>query len=428
MSRWPRAVLGWLLVVGALATACRRDETAPPRTATHAPRALTFSISLAENEKDAVRELLRRLEARTGTRVTLVSIAAADLPERLKVDVRAGSPTIDLFAQDNLGLRVFVDERLVEDLSGVEIPAEVSPTMRPERFDGRQYFLPFRPNVQVTYANRARFRQAGVDPPTTVEDLRAVARQLKVVGRGIPRITLSLAQGAPAAVTISEWVVAFGGDPLVLNGDASVRAFEFLQALWQEGLLARESLLAQYDTQVDFLQGETAWLAPNWPFTSGVFADQDLLERFHVYVGWRGPARAAHVIGGDVLGIPRGVGAPRKERALALAGFLMSREAQQFLVERNAWPSIRTDAYSRVGEPQRETFEAVRKALENGWYRPNVAYWSDLSEAMNEAVRRVIVGGEPVRPVLDALSARVAAAARRKGDRARPVSARHGSG
>jgi trehalose transport system substrate-binding protein len=380
-------------------------------------RGLTFSISLAESEKDAVRELLGQFEARTGTPVRLVSIAAADLADRLTVDARAASPTIDLFAQDNLELRVLVDRGLVEELSGVEIPAEVAPALRPERLDGRQYFLPFRPNVQVMYANRARFRQAGVEPPTTVEELRAVARRLRAAGRGLPRITLPLAQGAAAAVTISEWIVSFGGDPLRLDDDGSVRAIEFLQGLWQDGLLARESLLAQFDTQVDFLQGETAWLAPNWPFTSGVFADQDLLDRFRVYPGWRGPARAAHVIGGDVLGIPRGVGEPRKAQALTLAGFLMSREAQERLVAQNAWPSIRVDAYARVEGPRRETFEAIQGALANGWYRPNVPHWPDASEAMNEAVRRVIVGGEPARPVLEALSAAVAAAAQRRGRR-----------
>ena len=124
----------------------------------------------------------------------------------------------------------------------------------------------------------------------------------------MPKVTLPLAEGGAAGVTITEWIVAFGGNPLLLNDAGSVRAFEFLQSLWAEGLLARESLLAKYDTQVDYLQGETAWLAPNWPFTSKVFAEQDILSRFEVYAGWRGPVRAAHVLGGDVLGIPRGIG------------------------------------------------------------------------------------------------------------------------
>ena len=410
-GRWTALGLGAALLL--LATGCQ-----PP----DAERAgLTFAISLAEDERDAVREVLDRFTRETGVTVAMAAVTGEDLPEKLKVEVRAGRLTLDLFAKDALALRVLVDDGLVEDLSDVAIPDGVLPAMVPERFEGKQYFLPFRPNVQVTYVNRTRFGQAGVTAPATAEELRAVARQLKSAARGVAKVTLPLAEGGAAAVTVTEWIVAFGGNPLLLNDAGAVRAFEFLRSLWAEGLLARESLLAKYDTQVDYLQGETAWLASNWPFTSRVFAEQDILARFQVYEGWRGPVRAAHVLGGDVLGIPRGLGGRRRDAALALSRFLMSREAQQVLVELNAWPSIRDDAYGGVPAAQRETFEAIQRALAGAVRRPDVVYWADVTEAMNEAVRRILVGGEPARPVLDELHGQVAAAARRKGARYPPA-------
>jgi trehalose transport system substrate-binding protein len=375
---------------------------------------VTFSASLAEDEKPVVKEVLERFRKETGVAVTLVAVTASDLPEKLKVEVAAGRPTIDLFAQDNLALRPLVDAGLVEPLDDVPVPDAVMPAMAPPRFDGKRYFLPFRPNVQVTYANRARFQAVGVAPPRTVAELRTVAQAFKAK-RGAPKLTLALAEGAPAAITVSELVLGFGGDPLVLNDAGSVAAFEYLAGLWREDLLARESLVAKYDTQVDHLVSETAWLAQNWPFTSGVLAHQGLLDRFQVYEGWRGPARAAHVVGGDVLGIPRGVGGRRREDAVRLATFLMSKEAQERLVGGNAWPSIRADAYGQAPAAQRETFEAVRRALRDGWLRPGVAYWPEVSDAMNEAVRRILQKGEPVRQVLDQLHGAVAEAARRKG-------------
>jgi trehalose transport system substrate-binding protein len=407
-----RAGLG-LAVALAAAAGCGW-EPAPPATGPLAGVALVVSMSLAEEEQAAVRALLRGFERDSGARVALVAVAASDLPEKLTVEVRAGRPSIHLFAQDNQSLRVLVDRNLVQDLSDVPLPASVLPSMVPPRFDGRRYFLPFRPNVQVTYANTARFRQAGAPLPRTADELAAVARQLKAAGDGLPRVTLSLAEGAGTAVTVAEWIVAFGGDPLVLNDAGSVAALEFLQGLWRDGLLSRESLVAKFDTQVDFLFGETAWLAQNWPFTSLVFAEQDVLDRFKVYVGWRGPVRAAHVIGGDVLGLPAGVTGRQREAALALSGFLMSREAQQVLVERNAWPSIRSDAYGTVPPALRETFEAIQEALADGFFRPPVPYWPEVTEAMNEAVRRILERGEAAKPVLDALHLRIAAAARRK--------------
>jgi trehalose transport system substrate-binding protein len=400
-----RLALAWL--GGALAAACdRRDRGAG---------AVTFSISLAEDEKAAVRDALHDFETASGLRVVTVAVTASDLPEKLRVEVGAGRASIDLFAQDNLAIRSLVDGQLVERLDDVAPPPEVLRALAPPELDGHRYFLPFRPNVQLTYANAARFREAGVALPRTAAELPGVARALKAAGRGIPRVTLSLAEGAPAAVTISELVLGFGGNPLVLNDGGSVAAFDFLQRLWQEGLLAGESLLAKYDTEVDYLIGETAWLAPNWPFTSGILARQDLLERFHVYEGWRGPAREAHVVGGDVLGIPRGVPDRRREQAARLATFLMSRDAQARLVGGNAWPAIREDAYAQAPAAQHETFAAVRRALAHGWYRPAVPYWPDVSQAMNDAVRRLLQRGEPVRAVLDALHDGIARAAGRTG-------------
>ena len=382
---------------------------------------ITFSISLAQEEQAAIDDLVRQFERRTGADVTVTSITSSDLPARLRVDVGAGRPTIHLFAQDNLALAVLVQENLVEDLSDVQLPPEVLDAMTPERFNGRQYFLPFRPNVRVAYVNNERFRSANAQRPTTVEEYRNVAQSLRDAGGG-PKVTLSLAQGDPAAVTISEWIVSFGGNPLLLNDDGSVRAFEFIQGMWRDGLLARESLLGKFDTEPEYLIGETAWYAQNWPFTTAQLAEQGLLERFDVYEGFRGPARAAHVIGGDVLGIPRGVSPEQRRAAVELAQFLMSKDAQETLAERNAWPSIRSDSYGRVPSEQRETFDAVQKALESGWYRPNVVYWSDVSEQMNAAVRRIIEGGENARSVLNELHGRIDAAARQKGAQYPPTS------
>ncbi len=392
---------------------------------------ITFSIFVPEEEKPAIQELLNRFEDTTKTdanlpalarfrnqpetRVELVtSLDAEALVDQL-TDPPAGGPTVHLFAQDNLALKALVEADLVDDLSEVDIPEAVLPAMVPPEFDRRQLFLPFRPNVRLTYLHEATAEQAGVRPPATVDELLTAAAKLEGA-TGRPAVTLSLAEGDPAAVTVSEWIVSYGGDPLVLNDAGSVAAFEVLQRMWTDGLLARESLFGRFDTEVEHLSSGTAALAQNWSFTSAVLAKQDRLDEFHVYAGWRGPRRAAHVIGGDVLGIPRGVGGRQRAAAVALARFLMSREAQEVLVRQNAWPSIRSDAYERVLPSQRDTFAAIDEALESGWFRPSVSYWDDVTFQMNEAVNRIVVRQEPVRAVLDELHAEIEVAARRTGE------------
>src|SRR5207245_6864508 len=97
---------------------------------------------------------LKMFKDQTGVNVKLTSVTAQDLPQKLQVEVSSGQHTIQLFAQDNLALATLVDKGLVEDLSDVQIPAGVTPALIPQKFDGKQYFMPFRPNVRGTYAQQ----------------------------------------------------------------------------------------------------------------------------------------------------------------------------------------------------------------------------------------------------------------------------------
>lgn len=415
-----------LSVVLALTTACGA-ETARLGGGTLAGTTITFAISVSDEERPAIRSLLTRFEDRSKVSVDLQLLSRfrdqppsrVDLTTSLNAEaliarlaVNAGrEPTIHLFAQDNLALVPLVEGGLVEDLSDVEVPAAVRPGMVPPRFQERQLFLPFRPNVRLGYLDVESAHAAAVSPPRTSAELVTAAGKLKAA-TGRPAVTLSLAEGDPAAVTVSEWIVSHGGDPLVLNDAGSVAAFEVLQTLWRRDLIARESLFARFDTEVDYLLSGRSLLAQNWSFTSAVLADAGQLNRFLVYPGWEGPVRPAHVIGGDVLGMPKGVTGEQREAAVALAEFLMSREAQELLARENAWPSIRSDAYGRVAPELQQTFAAIDAALAHGWFRPSVGHWPEVTDLLNEAVDRIVVRLEPVKATLDELHARAVAAAR----------------
>jgi trehalose transport system substrate-binding protein len=379
---------------------------------------ITLSVSLASSETAAVQEVLSKFKDQTGVTVKLTSVTAQDMPQKLQVEVSSDHHTIHLFAQDNLALAPLVDKDLVEDLSDVQIPDGITPALIPEKFSGKQYFLPFRPNVRVTYVNKDRFSQAAATPPTTTDEYKTVAEKLKAANNGVGAVTLSLADQpdtGPLGVTVSEWVVSYGGNPLLLNDQGSVQAFTFLQGLWKEGVFAKESKLAKYDTEVDDLKGETSWLATNWPFTTGELSSAGLLSKFDVYAGWKGPSRAAHVVGGDVLAIPKGVTGKQKDAAIALAQFLVSKDAQTILVGKNSWPSVRSDALTAVPSDQKQTFDAITAALADGWYRPNVVYWSDVEAGMDDAVTRILYNGEDPTTVLTDEHNKIQQAAQSKG-------------
>ena len=426
-----RVPLGAVVLVAVLiATACGRISLS--RSDGLQGTVIGFSISVGDSERPAIEEILNRFERRTRAKVDLeqltrsrgplgasvrlvTDVPSGKLADRLRADAAAGRSTISLFAQDNVGLSELVDKHLVQELDGlVDEPEDAIESLVPKHDSGKRYFLPFRPNVRIAYARTSDFEKAGVEPPETEDDLVQAAAALKWSGPA--KVTLSLADGDAAAVTIAELIVSHEGDPLVLNDPGSVAAFTFLQRLWRERLISSKSMTAQWDTEVDNLAGKESSLAENWSFTSAQLAKLGELHKFQVYPGWRGPAEA-HVIGGDVLGIPTGVKGKQLQAAEALANFLMSREAQEILVMRNAWPSFRNDIDydSTVPDEQRPTFAAIKAALEHGWYRPFVSYWPDVSAALNDAVIDILWHDDDVQPVLDRLHDRIRAAAAARG-------------
>ena len=93
------------------------------------------------------------------------------------------------------------------------------------------------------------------------------------------------------------------------------------------------------------------------------------------YSGWAGPERQAHVIGGDVLGIP--VGARNRRLALAMIQFLQSHMVQEALTDRLGWPSLRSD---------------IRVSTTEAWMRPHAEGRTGSSEPRRFSRQRRLLG------------------------------------
>lgn len=376
--------------------------------------AITLSISVADQEKPAIQRLLSRFQGRCrgglnlgqlvrfrrplGPRVSLrTDLDAEQLGHQVARDSNTRTPTIHLFAQDNVRLYDLVSQGLVQRLG------KQGGEPQPETYSNvptgaQEYFLPFRPNVRLTYGRKDSLQRAGVhELPPTINGLVSAGKALRM-SPSKAGITMSLARGDAAAVTVSELILSHGGDPVKLNDAGWQGAFKFLQELWKNDVLAQESVSARWDTEVDNLKTGVAALAQNWSFTSAALGRD--LHKFWVGSGWAGPAAEGHVVGGDVLGMPKGVSGKQRKAAVALAGFLMSREAQEELAIANGWPSI-LKSVSPKG--QRRSIEA---ALQCGWIRPSIPEWPDVTTAMNEAVNRIVFRTEPVNDVLEELVGR----------------------
>lgn len=396
---------------------------------------ITFSEDLAPAEVPAMLKLLDRFQSETGIKVRLNTGRNSDLQSRLEGDRIARKSSIHLFGQDNPVLYELVEADVVADLSKeihldkdagfVEEKLRHPAPLDESEFAEREFFLPFRSNLQLFYVNhQADPVMKDTKTPTDLDELRSMAgRQQEMSKEG--KLTLSLDEGPPSAVTIAEFILTADGQPLRLNDDGSIHAFLSLQSMLRDGTLSKQSLHANYDTQIDYLNDRRSLMAQNWSFTSAVFAQQGTLTDFSVHPGWA--ENQVHVIGGDMLGIPkllqdnRSKGTEEKSQwraAVGLAKFLMSKESQVFLAKENGWLPIRDDAYREaiISGDLSKTLKAAHAALTRGqvWMRPNTEEWHQAECGMAEARQRILVdglekNGDEVRAILNEIGTRVLA-------------------
>lgn len=398
-----RFLLSGLLVTGLLA-GCTTKPSMPsnPSTPPAQPEAKTLKVvmGLGEAEWKVMREdVFPAFEKANNVKIEAVQVEAADVVKKLEAMKSAGKMEIDLITQDNMALAPLVDKGLVEDLSSYRklIPSSVIPSLIPVgEFGGKLYFLPYRPNVEINFFNETAFNKYGLKAPTTWDELLTVAKTFHAK-EGVGKIGLKLTLDGGTTVQLFEFIRQAGGDPMVMNDEGSVKAFTFLKELYP--YLAPDSKKADWNTTNKYLSTDAFYEAANWPFGVGVIVDEGGRKDIKAYGGWKGPVKASKVLGGEVIGIP--AGAPNKELAIKFAEHLMSKEVQETLVAKLAWPSSRSDANGKVADWQKPYFDAINAAMATTEPRPNVTYWADVEKASNDAFREIVIEGKDVKATLD---------------------------
>jgi trehalose transport system substrate-binding protein len=151
------------------------------------------------------------------------------------------------------------------------------------------YFLPARPNVQITYDNDARFNDWGVQPPKSGDELSAAAKTIHEQA-GVGKVSIQGVPTGPVGVTVTRFVWQACSDPLQINNDAGVQAFAFMQNLKPD--LTPQYPTATFDTTSTYLLNERVVLAQNWPFGINVIVQTKEKKDVKTYGGWSGPQGA----------------------------------------------------------------------------------------------------------------------------------------
>ena len=276
---------------------------------------------------------------------------------------------------------------LVQELSASEelLPPTLLRSLLPILACGDKLcFAPLRANVKITFYNKDKFVEYGLEPPTNWKQLLEVARIFKEK-EGVGRVAIQGYPGKTSAITVFEFVKAAGGDPSTLDDDGSRDAFEFLQKL--QPYLASEHVDASFDTANELLIDNEVFLMSNWTYGIKVVIDDAGKEEIGVYSGWEGPQREFYALGGDVLAIPKG--AQKPDTARRLMELLLSREIQKELASRLYWVPARLDAL----DPNSPYLQVITNAVSVAEPRPTEPRWMIVEDILNRAYRELIREG-----------------------------------
>lgn len=369
---------------------------------------LRVTMALSEEEWAVMRKsVIPEFEKANNVKVEAVQVEASDVVKKLQAMQGSGKVEIDLIAQDTNNLSSLVYNGLMEDLSEYVnlIPEEsIGNLAEAGQFDGKTYFMPYRPNAEINYYNENKFNEYGLKAPANWDELYETAKVLKEK-EGIGRVALKIKMSGDV-IELAEFIRSAGGDPLVLNDEGSIAAFTYLQKLWPE--LSENTIKASFSSTNGFLAKDEVYYAPNWPFGANIIVKDGGKKEIKAYAGFEGPNGLVKTLGGEMLGIP--AGSPNKELAIKFIQYLESKEVQETLMRENGWASFRNDAYGEAEEWQQPYFEATLEALAAAQPLPNVPYWSEAQQAINDAAKEIAIEGKDVKTTLDKYAAQIAEA------------------
>lgn len=365
----------------------------------------TLTLWLA-GETDTPEELeewlVTSFEGETGATLEVQRIPWGELLQRANQALPDPDNTPDVIEMGNTQVPTYTSVGAFEDLGGLlEELGDIGPEgfIEAGTYEDTVYAVPYYWGSRYIFFDKAAFADAGLEVPTTLDELSTAALALtEAGGDGFSGLWLP---GQDWRNGIS-WLFAHGGDIAVQEGEGWAGALSSEESIagltqWQE-LYAGASTAPQdgrdAEPWVPFNNGEAAmFMAPSWARWSVDEAKAEDLGAFALPGADGGVAPV--FAGGSNIAIS--AQSQHKELAADLIQLIFSDDYQSMLAENGLGPAS-PEFTSLMGDD--EFAQAAISAAENAKLTPASPEWAAVETAtvMEEAFGR-IAGGEDVATV-----------------------------
>lgn len=377
--------------------------TTPMSTTSTVPVTVQFYETFASSEAAFVTNTLipEFEQANPGITVQLVNEPSPqDVATSVQALVKGNNVGTTLVGLDNLEVGVLVYGNSLMNLTSIISTLEptglISSATNMINYEktvyNAIYFLPFRSNIPLTWYSKTAFANAGItSPPANTAQLLTDAATLKSKGYSTPVMFQGSNTGASNPTEVYQWIVQFGGNPFLLNDSGSIAAFQYLQEL--SAYFHPAYTTATYATYTGLATGDYQLLDYQWPYVYGLLTNSTLGmtdQTLGVYPGPAGPANGNHLLGGDVLVVPKGAtNLPAVEK---FANFLLSAQPQQQMLLQESWVAVNSQAYNNLPGNFTAVGTALQEAISQGVFLRNPTPWiTQWANIAYDAFTKIVV-------------------------------------
>ncbi|MBW1604720.1 extracellular solute-binding protein [Streptomyces sp. JJ66] len=263
------------------------------------------------------------------------------------------------------------------------------------QYDGATYALPQVIDTLALFYNKRLLDEAGVEVPSSVEELKGSADALKETGADPFYLR------GDDAYWFLPYLYGEGGDlvdaeaeKITVDDAAGVRAFETIKDLLDSGVATTDTTDGYAQQQQAFNNGDAAMIVDGPWAIAGTLAGQEFKddpENLGVAPVLAGSKAQGAPQGGWNLSVYAGTAPENMDAAKAFAQYMSSPEVQQRTTEELSLLPTRTSVYDEPSVQDNQMVQffkpAVDKAVQRAWIPQAAGFFDPLKEQLARVVK-----------------------------------------
>jgi len=391
---------------------------------------LTLKLASQNDQFAAVlADLTPEFKQATGVTVKVDILSYPDLLTKMTADFVGHTKSYDLYTTDIVwagqlaasGSTVVLNDLIKRDDAEIKVD-DIYPVLMNAlgNFKGKQVAFPFAGYANILAYRKDLYEQAGLQPPSTMEDLVAAAYRLTDPTKHIYGFVANGQKGPAVAQDWMQYNKQMGGDILdkdgkpALNSAANIKSLTVYKDLFQK---AAPPGAVDYDwdgRETSFRQGIVANMQ-TWSIGAAGYSDPSqskVVGKVGIIVAPPGKGLPKYYgVGGWGLAINKDIDQKQQEAAWLFIKWATSPSVHKELNEKGGGSYIRISETHDPDLLKKYPFlPVIDESLVNGDgdYRPRIPQYPQIQDILGDAVNAVLVGNVEPQKALDEAQAKAA--------------------